>query len=263
MRVDYHLHTPLCNHARGVMDAYVRHAVEIGFKEICFLDHLTIRKIDGGLSMTPGEVPLYFQAVQRLKYRYKDAIQVKTGLEVDFDPEYADYLEDIINTYAFDVIGCSVHYLGDFDVVTSGSAWKNGEGDTDHIYGRYLCTLEKMLDYTFFDVLCHFDLLKKFGRLPSNAFDDRFFSLLQKVKERGIAVELNTSGYNHPVGEAYPSLKILKWCRKLDIPVTLGSDSHAPEHIGRHYDRAEHLLISAGYQTLTTFTNRIPETIRI
>ena len=48
----------------------------------------------------------------------------------------------------------------------------------------YLSTLEKMLDYTFFDVLCHFDLVKKFGRLPSNTFDDQFFTVLRKVKAR-------------------------------------------------------------------------------
>ncbi|MBW2249280.1 MAG: PHP domain-containing protein [Deltaproteobacteria bacterium] len=39
--IDYHIHTKLCNHARGMMGAYVKRAIEKGLKEICFLDHLT------------------------------------------------------------------------------------------------------------------------------------------------------------------------------------------------------------------------------
>ena len=55
MKIDYHIHTPLCNHAGGVMHAFVQQAIDIGFREICFLDHLTLRKVDTGLSMAPEE----------------------------------------------------------------------------------------------------------------------------------------------------------------------------------------------------------------
>ncbi len=40
--IDYHIHTKLCNHARGVMGAYVKRAIEKGLTEVCFLDHLTL-----------------------------------------------------------------------------------------------------------------------------------------------------------------------------------------------------------------------------
>ena len=263
MKIDYHVHTPLCNHAGGVMTSFVRQAVDIGFREICFLDHLTFRDADPGLTMAPEEVPLYFHAVQRLKYQYRSTIKVKAGLEVDFDPVYADRMQKIIETFSFDVIGCSVHYLGDFDIVTSGSAWRNGEGDTDTVYGRYFDQLEKVLDYPFFDMLCHFDLVKKFNRKPTGAFDTRWHTVLQKVKDKGITLEINTSGFEHPVKEPYPSPDILKQCRRLDIPVTVGSDSHAPKHIGRHYGRAKAMLVDAGYKTLNTFTHRKAEPIPI
>ena len=92
--IDYHVHTPLCNHAEGPMEAYVQKAFDIGLKEICFLDHLIIReshqKSGQNLSMTPGEIPLYFQAVQNLKQTYKGFIKVKAGLEIDFNPSYVN-----------------------------------------------------------------------------------------------------------------------------------------------------------------------------
>ena len=245
------------------MTSFVRQAVDIGFKEICFLDHLTFRDADPGLTMAPEEVPLYFYAVQRLKYQYRGTIKVKVGLEVDFAPVYADRMQKIIETFSFDVIGCSVHYLGDFDIVTSGSAWRNGEGDTDTVYGRYLDQLEKVLDYPFFDMLCHFDLVKKFNRKPTDTVATRLHAVLQKVKDKGITLEINTSGFEHPVKEPYPSPDILKQCRRLDIPVTAGSDSHAPKQIGRHYGRAKAMLVDAGYKTLNTFTDRKAEPIPI
>lgn len=263
MNVDYHLHTPLCNHARGSMEAFARRAVAAGMEEICFLDHFTLRDADPGLTMQPEEVPLYFQAVQQLKSRFNGTLCIKAGLEVDFEPKYARRMEALVHTYAFDVIGCSLHYLGDFDIVTWRSAWKEGEGDTDQVYGRYFDALQKVLDYSFFDVLCHLDLVKKFGRRPAAPIDGRIDRLLEKIREKQVAVELNTSGFEHLAREAYPSAEILKKCRQLDIPVTLGSDSHAPEHIGRHFDRAKRLLEEAGFDSLTTFTRRTPDSILI
>ena len=89
--IDYHVHTPLCNHAKGQMEAYVRKAADIGLQEICFLDHLTICETGKNLSMSVEEVPLYFKHIQALKKRYESIISVKAGLEIDFSPEHADF----------------------------------------------------------------------------------------------------------------------------------------------------------------------------
>ena len=61
--IDYHIHTRLCNHAKGTMEEYIQSAVAKGLREICFLDHLTLTKAGRTLSMAPDEVPLYFQSV--------------------------------------------------------------------------------------------------------------------------------------------------------------------------------------------------------
>ncbi len=97
--IDYHIHTKLCNHARGMMGAYIKSAIEKNLKEICFLDHLTISEPGNRLSMMPGEVPFYFQAVQNLKNNFSGVISIKTGLEVDFSPENKDFVDEIIDTF--------------------------------------------------------------------------------------------------------------------------------------------------------------------
>ncbi|MEZ4604949.1 MAG: hypothetical protein R2861_16570 [Desulfobacterales bacterium] len=36
--------------------------------------------------MAPSDVPLYYQTIRRLGQTYKTDIQVKAGLEIDYDP---------------------------------------------------------------------------------------------------------------------------------------------------------------------------------
>ena len=254
--IDYHIHTKLCNHAQGVMTAYVRRAIDKGLKEICFLDHLTITEPGNRLSMTPGEVPFYFQAVQNLKNNFNGVISIKAGLEVDFSLENTDLVQKIIKTFSFDVIGSSLHFPGNIDIVTSSSDWKQGKFDTDYIYELYFSQLKIMLEYDYFDVICHIDLPKKFGRKPSRAFDKELDEIIAIIKDKGLTVELNTSGYNSPVSEAYPAPGIIQKCHKAGVSMTLGSDAHNPDEVGRHFDRALLLLRSAGYTHLASFKER-------
>ena len=261
--IDYHVHTRLCNHASGDMDAYIRKAIEIGIREICFLDHLTFPVKDRAQSMNPGEVPLYFQAVQFFKHRYQGKIDVKAGLEIDFHPEYTDVIRKIVQTFSFDVIGASLHSPSGQDVVSRSSAWGHGQLDTDEIYGTYLEQMDKMLDCDYFDVLCHFDLFKKFGRVPSRSVDGQLSALLSKIKEKDLTVEVNSSGYDHVAAEAYPSPDIIRDCYELGIPLTLGSDAHSPEGIGRHFNRVLPILLLSGHRQLAVFTKRRRSSVQI
>ena len=127
--IDYHLHTLFCNHATGGMERYIQSAVNLGLREICFLDHLTIRKAKAALSMTPEEVPYYFHAVQVLKQKYRNKISVKAGLELDFNPEYIVFIQDIIQ-HPDDGVKARYKRLG----LSPGTANKlKNQGWKDHV----------------------------------------------------------------------------------------------------------------------------------
>jgi histidinol-phosphatase (PHP family) len=40
------------------------------------------------------------------------------------------------------------------------------------------------------------------------------------------------------------------------VPVTLGSDAHGPEQVGRYFDEALELLHEVGYRELAVFSER-------
>lgn len=254
--IDYHVHTSLCYHATGTMEAYIRRAIEIGLSDICFLDHLTMQPSQNNLSMTPGEIPLYFQALQLLKQKYKGTINVKIGLEIDFNPELVDFFEEIVGRFPFDVIGGSLHFPGGLNIVSRGSPWRQGQVDPEYVFSLYLEHFHNMLEYDYFDVVCHLDLIKKFGWKSAESFDTNFDSMLATIKNKDLAVEVNTSGYNHALQEAYPAQDIIKRCHAKGVQITLGSDAHKPADVGQHYDKALPMLMAAGYRHLATFARR-------
>ncbi len=260
--IDCHVHTKLCGHAKGVMESYVLRAIDIGLETLCFLDHLTAPETEKGLSMTLKEVPLYFQAVQRLKYKYKRALDLKAGLEIDFSPGHFGRLLEAAAPFSFDVIGGAVHFPGGIDIVSGASPMAKGEIDADCAYSLYLESLEKMIEYGSFDVVCHFDLVKKFKTFsPTHSFEKRMEDILLKIKAADMTLEVNASGFEHPAGEAYPGCDIIKKCFKNGIDLTLGSDAHTPGDVGRHGKRVLRMMRSAGYEYAVAFSKRKKEKI--
>ena len=259
--IDYHVHTHLCNHATGSMAQYVQAAVAKGLTSICFLDHLTLQAAGRHNAMRPRDVPLYVDAARRLARQYEDRISVRVGLEVDFSPRHVARCIDIVDAYDLDVVGGSVHFPDGEDVVSRQSAWARGERHADAVYPIYLDALESMLDYDYFDVICHLDLPKKYNQRPSPSVLQRFWDLLERIRAKDRVVELNTSGWHSPVKEAFPSPDLLGRCAQLGIPVVTGSDAHTPVTVGRDFDRAGKLLQTAGYRQLTGFSHRQRETV--
>ena len=240
------------------MDQYIRCAIAAGLTEICFLDHLTLHERGRHMSMPPDYVPLYYQTVRRLAHLYKNRIQVKVGLEVDYDPKNLHTVQKIIQPLDFDVIGGSVHFIDQMNMVSSKDTEARESEPIDIVCNDYLALIEEMIENMDMDIICHLDVFKKFGRRPSAEVNTRLDAVLSKIKHRNLTVELNTSGYNHKLNEFYPSTDLLKKCVEKDIRITLGSDAHKPKQVARHFDMAIDLLTQTGFRTLSAFTRRKP-----
>jgi histidinol-phosphatase (PHP family) len=255
--IDYHVHTALCGHAEGSMEEYVCSAIRKGLQEICFLDHFTKRTYDRKHSMTVTELPFYYNEARRLQEKYHHRIKVKVGLEVDFNPELITAIEDIVGSFSFDCIGASVHFIDDWNIVSHHQADRYDKEDLIKLGHLYAECLLDMMRYDFFDILCHIDVIKKFGHTPLRSFMSDKTALFAEIKKGGYAVEVNTSGYDHPVRESYPSLNILARLCEAGIPITLGSDAHRPEDVGRYFAKTIRMVRSAGYKYLLSYDKRI------
>jgi histidinol-phosphatase (PHP family) len=69
-------------------------------------------------------------------------------------------------------------------------------------------------------------------------------------------VEVNTAGLLKPVAEIYPQVDLLRALYRAGVPVTLGSDAHAPHLVGYAFAEALDLLREVGYHRVVRFAGR-------
>ncbi len=260
MPVDYHLHTYRCGHARGAMADYVRVARERGLREIGFADHLPqyfcppARRLPG-LAMTDGQLPEYVAEVLVLREANPD-LPIRLGIEADYIPGREAELNAILARYPFDYVLGSVHYLDGWGF--DHPDFKHGyrDRDPDQLYRRYFALVQAAARSGLFDSLAHPDLLKKFDYHPRGDLAPLYRETAAVIASAGVCIEVNTAGLRAPVGEIYPHPTFLQFCREFGVPVTLGSDAHAPEQVGSGFAEAMTLLKRAGYREVATFSGR-------
>jgi len=114
-----------------------------------------------------------------------------------------------------------------------------------------------------FDIIGHIDVIKKFGYKPQESLEQYWYKTARVLKQTGTCLELNTAGRDAPVGEFYPARRFLEICRAAGVPVTLGSDAHGPDQVGRHFAEGTALLKAAGYTELAVFTGRKRNGLRL
>jgi histidinol-phosphatase (PHP family) len=107
-----------------------------------------------------------------------------------------------------------------------------------------------------FDIIGHFDVIKKFGLFPTIDISENVQRALQTIKRNDLVLDINTAGLRKPVGEVYPSEEILQCAFDLDIPVILGSDAHAPAEVASFFPECLATLRRIGYADTAVFSQR-------
>ena len=258
---DLHSHTTLCNHACGTPDEYLKYAQERNLAFFGVSDHIPWPVgYYSEVRMKETEFPLYRQIVRDLQKKAAGSgTEVLYGIELDYVPGRMDEVAKAIENEPFDYRIGSIHYVSfGFDDEATLPLWES-EGP-DYVWYTYADLMCEFVNSFDFDIMAHPDLPKKFALYPSdmNRFHKRLEEALKVAGEKGIAMEINTAGLRKKVHELYPSLEILKMAKAAGMPLTFGSDSHAPEDVGADFDLARELAEEAGYRSILTFRNRQP-----
>lgn len=254
---DYHTHSLLCGHAEGTPADYVRVAEARGLAEIALTDHAPAPDgYDPVHRMAPHLFNVYRDWVEHAQ-RTSENLTVLFGVEADYYEGGMEALRRWLDEHPFDVVLGSVHYL-DYGNPDYPSLFAVDRPDNiEHIWSLYFERMVGMAQTGLFDVATHIDLPKKSGlRMDGKAICRLAESALDALAEAGMAIEINTSGYTHAVGEAYPSPALLAAARSRDIPIVFGSDAHRPERVGADFDRAAQRARDAGYTTTVRYRKR-------
>lgn len=259
--VDYHVHTARCGHAAGAMERYVERAIEAGLTELGFSDHLYMywlapRERDPELGMAEWEHDFYVEDVERCRRRYAGDITIRLSTEADFIPGHEAELESIIRRYDWDYVIGSVHFVDGWGFDDSRYVAGFAEWDIDALYARYFSLVGDSAETGLFDTIGHCDLVKKFGHRASGSLAHEYANLAARFARTGVCVEVNTAGVRKPVGEIYPHPDLLRAMHAAGVPVTLGSDAHAPGEVGSSLLAATELMQEVGYAEFTRFERR-------
>jgi histidinol-phosphatase (PHP family) len=252
--VDYHLHLrdseERIAHTADAVEPFAETAAARGVDEIGFTEHVYYFRQTRRLWKRPDQteacvydLDAYVGAVLEAKRR---GLPVKLGLEVDYVGERQHELAAILRPYPWDYLLGSVHWIDGLSVDSGPERGIWNEWPVDEVWRRYFEALAELAGSGHVDVLAHPDLVKIFGLRPE---------LIEYPELKGVALEISTAGRYKPIGELYPDLSLLQHA---GLPITLASDAHAPQNVGRDFAHALELAHAAGYDTVTVFDQRTP-----
>ncbi len=257
--MDYHVHTPLCGHAMGTPQEYIQKAIEYGLREIGFSDHAPLPEhLRQNITMEPEEAEEYITMLQKLCHT--DKVAVKIGFEVDY-PLHTTFDTRYFNDSRIDYIIGSCHFIGNWPFDHPAFVEEYNRRDINQVYHDYYTIIYDMVAAGLFDIIGHFDLVKKFGHRATKDMSKDVEYILQAAAGKSTAIEINTSGWRKPVKELYPSYDILQKMYEYNVPVTLGSDAHAPEEVAYNFDEAIGIIKKAGYRKIVGYKKRKQYTI--
>ena len=254
---DYHMHTPLCRHAVGEPVDYARRAVDLGLTEIGFSDHSPMRRDNfDNWRMRADQLDEYVAKI-RLAQKEFPQLTIRLALEVDYLPGHEDWIRELAARHPWDYFIGSVHYVSDswaIDDPSKLSEWKHR--DSNEVWALYFERLTQAAESKLFEIIGHADLPKKFGHRPTRDCTSLYEKFLDAAAKNDCAIELNTAGLRKDCQEIYPSRQILELAFQKGVPITFGSDAHAPGEVGLNLSDAMQLARETGYQNYCQFSKR-------
>jgi histidinol-phosphatase (PHP family) len=233
--IDYHMHTSLCKHASGEVYEFVERAITLGISKIAFTDHIPLPgNFDIAHRMKLSEMGLYQRWIRDVQCRYPE-ITIMFGIEADYYEGFEEYLSQFLSVFDLDIVIMSVHFVRHWPKGNWVFDYDFPDKKIEEIYTDYIDIIKKGVNTGLFDVIGHIDIIKRPGESLLKNIPQKITDLLNVVKNKDMAIEINTSGYRKSVAESYPGLDWLPVLSRFSIPICTGSDAHTPQQVGLNF----------------------------
>lgn len=242
--IDCHTH-PLGHeggpYTKERLRSFIEQGIKAGLGGLGFTDHeWYIKEIDP-------------EIVFALREEYPN-FKLLLGLEVDYAPSRENDLAKIVQEKPYDYIIGSVHDIEGWGFDHPDYQEEYINWNINHLYEKYFELMTKAVETGLFHLVGHLDLIKVFGYRYEGELGPVVKPLLEAIKNKGMAVELNTNGLNKPIGEFYPQDEILQLCFQQQLPIALSSDAHSPQQIGQYFSQARSKLLGLGFKQIAYFS---------
>lgn len=256
---DLHVHSRCSPDGSAPMYDLAAAAAAAGLQELCITDHCDLLDRDGNLVTAFDWAPLEreFAAIGRW-----EGLNLRLGLELGEAQEAFEAAEEILRNPNLDFVIGSQHNLSgalggkDFFFLSYQS-----EDFCYRCLDDYLANLEQLSARGCYDVLGHIVYPLRYMRdrdgqaVSLSRYRERIGGILRAAAEQNKGIELNTNR-GKSMEEWLPILRQFKECGG-EI-VTIGSDAHRPQDVGKGVREARALLLQAGFRYFAVYEKRSP-----
>jgi histidinol-phosphatase (PHP family) len=179
-----------------------------------------------------------------------------------------DFIVDFLDRHQFDLVLLSVHYFGGRPVHQRAS-WSGIDAATGT--REYLNQVREAARFCerlhrrrgpVFQVLGHLDVVKRYslrfcGSYDVSPFSELIDEILLACLAADLVPEINTSSLRQGLAETMPNAAtVARYAALGGTCVSIGSDAHRPEDIGKNFEQATGMLRAAGIRHLATYQSR-------
>ncbi|MGY0375057.1 histidinol phosphate phosphatase [Clostridium sp. JNZ J1-5] len=235
---DTHMHTEYSSDSKMKINKVIDKSIKYNMGVI-ITEHMDLNYRDK--SKFRFDINDYFDSYN--KYRNNKLL---LGIEIGMCNKYLEENKSICIENPFDYVLGSLHEMYDIDLYEAEELYKN-KNQTD-FYQEYFQQMVSCVDtHDFINSLGHIDYIARCaqyedGEIYYEEYGEYIDEVLKKIIDKGITIELNTRRLSDK--KAVENLiKIYK--RFYDLGgryVTIGSDAHKDEDIGKNFNIAENII---------------------
>jgi len=264
---NFHSHCIFCD-GRCHPEEFVRFAVSKKLRAYGFSSHSPL-PFETFWNMPKDDMPDYLQEIQRLKEKYRDIIEIYTGLEIDFlDESYnasIQYFKDLPLDYRIS----SIHFIPcEYPLNEANMACIDGpyadfaagvnrffDGSIRRLTERFFQNSAFMVEAGGFDIVGHIDKIYMNGckhpdfDIHASWYRKPLLELLDLIAEKGLIVEINCK-YMTLKNQTFPHRDIFNELKIRNIPVMVNSDCHYPDLVNDGRQATIELLINSGFRSM-------------
>lgn len=258
---DMHVHSRHSHDSKAPVAACAESCVEKGISGFAVTDHFDVQYhqerdilgyIDGSVKETEAAANDYAGQVKILK-----------GVEIGEGIWCEAYVQELLRRHDFDAVLSSVHAVRYKDLQRPYSGIDFGamsDEDLDGYLTLYFDEVFTMLERIPFDIVSHLTcplryINGKYKRaVDITKYEKQIEKILKAMIDQSLALEVNTSC------DAFlmPDEWIIKKYKEMGgYLVTIGSDAHVPQNVGKSFGKAVDVLRKLGFENYYYYENRI------
>ncbi len=260
MLVDYHIHTAFSQDSTATMQAQCEAAISRGLKEIAFTEHEDYNPRDP--TSYYFDHAAYWKELQRCRALFAGKLVIRAGIEISEPHRYPTLAGAVLAKYDWDFVLGSLHWLSP-TVNTYLPEFFEHKNDWRESMRLYFIEAIELAKHGDFDVMAHIDYPVRYNmahydeQYDIRAYEPIVKDILRALIKRGKGIEINLSATRYNRNPNPPAV-VIKWFHELGGDrLTVGTDSHTPNHTGLGIDFALTIAKEAGFTHIATYERRV------